>query len=283
MKNVTNPYVSYEYQVGGSLKVKSPSYVIRQADAQLYQGLLAGNFCYVFNSRQMGKSSLRVRIKHQLQQEGYHCASLDLTSLGSENTTLVQWCKGIIWEWGRGFGLIRKANLKVWWEEQGEFSPIKRLDNFIRHILLRYLPSQSIVILIDEIDSVLSLPFPVDDFWAFIRFCYNQRAEHPEYNRLTFALFGVATPSELIQAKDRTPFNIGTAIELRGFQSYEVQALIEGLKPIFSYPQTILGEILYWTGGQPFLTQKLCQMVTSNLSPSLTPDGVSDEISRLVR
>ncbi len=274
---------SYEYQVGGSLRINAPSYVVRHGDGQLYQALLKGDFSYVLNTRQMGKSSLRVRIKNRLQKEGYRCASLDLTSIGSETTTPIQWYKGVIWELWRGFNLIGKVNLKAWWSEQTDFSPIQRLDHFIQDILLKSIPSQPIVIFIDEIDSVLGLPFAVDDFWALIRFCYNQRAENREYNRLTFAFFGVATPSELIQAKDRTPFNIGTAIELRGFQPHEIKPLIGGLKESFTYVQDILEEILYWTGGQPFLTQKLCEIVLAETPPSITPETVPQWIERLVR
>jgi hypothetical protein len=72
--------------------------------------------------------------------------------------------------------------------------------------------SGQIVIFVDEIDSILSLSFSIDDFFALIRSCYNLRADNPEYNRITFALFGVATPSDLIADKKRTPFNIGRVL-----------------------------------------------------------------------
>jgi hypothetical protein len=81
----------YRYQVSGSLAIDAPSYVHRLADSQLYQALQRGEFCYVLNSRQMGKSSLLVRTKHRLQQEGFHCAAVDLSAVGSEQITPLQW------------------------------------------------------------------------------------------------------------------------------------------------------------------------------------------------
>ncbi len=250
----------YSYQVGGSLSCDDPCYVVRRADTELYQALLNGQFCYVFNSRQMGKSSLRVRVRHQLQQAGYCCAAIDLTQLGSQNLTPDQWYRGLISELWRTLGLMSQVDLRSWLREQAGLSAVQQLSHFVESVILTHIPA-SLVIFIDEIDSVLGLDFSVDDFFAWIRYCYNQRAEQPQYRRLTFALFGVTTPSDLIRDHSRTPFNIGRAIALTGFQPDEVQPLAYGLANIVPAPHLVLKEILKWTGGQPFLTQKLCQCV----------------------
>ena len=249
------------YQVGGSLSNDAPTYIVREADSELYQALKEGQFCYILNSRQMGKSSILVRSRHLLQQEGFKCTTIDMTRIGSENITPSQWYKGVVSELWRGLNLVGKVKLKSWWLEQEDVSVIQSLSDFIEDIILEKLPGEKIIIFIDEIDSILSLDFSVDDFFALIRFCYNQRAINPEYNRLTFAIFGVATPSDLINDKKRTPFNIGNAIELHGFKPEETEPFAQGFATTIENPEKVVREILKWTGGQPFLTQKICDLV----------------------
>ncbi len=257
------------YQIGGSLAQDAPTYVVRKADSDLYSQLQQGHFCYVLNSRQMGKSSLLVKTRYRLQQEGFRCTTLDMTRIGSEMVTAQQWYKGIVSELWRGFNLLGKFNLKNWWKDEEDVSVIQRLSNFIEDILLTQFPDDKLIIFVDEIDSILSLNFKVDDFFALIRFCYNQRAINPEYNRISFALFGVATPSDLICDRSRTPFNIGKAIELEGFTLNEVQPLIQCLEQKITNPTAVMRAIINWTGGQPFLTQKLCQLVFQSVEETI--------------
>jgi len=251
-----------QYQVGGSLRNHDPNYVYRKADIQIYEALKQGELCYVFNSRQMGKSSLLVKTKYRLETEGFHCVALDMTSIGCEYTTPMQWYKGVIFQLWLDFNL--SINIKTWWEEQNDLSYSMRLNRFISDVLLVEFPTENLVILIDEIDTILSLDFSLDDFFALIRFCYNQRAINPAYSRINFALFGVATPTDLIADNTRTPFNLGKAIALDGFTFLESQPLLKGLQDKVTNPQVILQKILTWTGGQPFLTQKLCKLIVES-------------------
>lgn len=249
------------YQVGGSLKIDSPTYVERQVDRQLYDALVRGEFCYVLTSRQMGKSSLRLRVGHRLRQEGYgRCASVDLTRIGSTEMTIERWYKGIAFDLLRNFRLTGAIDFKTWWSDRLELSAPQRLGLFLEDIILDRFRDDLVFIFIDEIDSILSLDFSTDDFFALIRSCYDRRAENPNYDRLAFALFGVASPSDLIAAPQRTPFNIGTAIRPTGFEQEEARSLVPGLAGCGDDPEAVLAEILSWTAGQPFLTQKICQL-----------------------
>ncbi|MEO0969450.1 MAG: AAA-like domain-containing protein, partial [Cyanobacteria bacterium J06639_18] len=273
------------YQVGASLPVDAPSYVQRKADEEFYQKLLDGKFCYVLNSRQMGKSSLRVRTMQRLQATGRVCAAIDLTGKGK--VTEQQWYGGIVHDLSESFQLediISDFDWQIWWEKyQGTLSPVQCLSLFIEKVLLVNI-QEPIVIFVDEIDKILSQNFSLDDFFALIRFFQNQRVDNPIFKRLTFALLGVATPSDLIKNKTQTPFNIGEAIELNGFQIEEVKPLIKGLRGKFNNPQSVMEEILDWTGGQPFLSQKLCQfMVGTYHGTSLqNSHGMSLDYSNLV-
>jgi WD40 repeat protein len=255
-KRHTPPAGSF-YVTGGTLHQDAPCYVERQADSDLYAALMRGEFCYVLTARQMGKSSLMVRTAARLRAAGVSVVMLDLTAIG-QNVSVEQWYDGLVRLIAAQLGL--EDELDQFWTEQGRLGPLQRFSAAVRELVLPNRPGP-LVIFLDEIDTVRSLRFSTDEFFAGLREFYNRRTADPELNRLTFCLLGVASPTDLIRDTRLTPFNVGQRIELEDFQPQEAAPLARGLDHHGVHTQALLNRILHWTDGHPYLTQRLCQAV----------------------
>jgi WD40 repeat protein len=249
-----NPDEFHYHIGGGGVPADSPAYVRRSADDELYRLLQSGEYCYVLNARQMGKSSLRLQTMARLQAEGVVCGAMDFSVAGA---TAAEWYFWIVDRLATELKLDDEA-CADWWEQHRRLPLAARLVRFLQTVVLAQIPGR-IVIFLDEIDTTRSLDFS-DDFFAALRECYERRPTEQEFRRLAFVLLGVSTPSDLMMDKVRSPFNIGRAIDLQGFQFEEAQSLLAGLVGVLDAPGA-LRSILAWTGGQPFLTQKVCHLV----------------------
>ncbi len=272
---------NFNYQVGGSLPADAPSYIDRQCDRDYYDLLKERKYCYVFNCRQMGKSSLRVRVTHKLQAEGVVCATIDPQKIGVE-VTCEQWYASAIRSLVGDLDLKSKFDLRSWIRERELLSPVQRFAEFIETVVLQEIDAP-IVIFVEEIDRLLSLKFGMDDFFGLVRSFFEDRPTKPEYNRLTFSFLGVATPTDLIQSDKTSAFNIGYAVEMAGFTLTEALPLMEGLANRVTNPRDYLAEAVMWSGGQPFLIQRLLGIIRQELAEIAPPENVALWVENLVQ
>ena len=261
----------FAFVAGGTVQAGGGIYLARRADDQLLDHCLAGDFTYILTSRQMGKSSLMIRTAERLAAAGALPVVLDLTEFGAQ-TTAEQWYKGFL------LGVQDQASLSTsaadWWARQVDHSFAHRFTRYFREVALKE-RAERLVVFVDEIDTTLRLDF-TDDFFAAIRFLYQQRAAEPELQRLSFVLIGVATPGDLIKDPTRTPFNVGYRIELTDFTLDEASELANHLAVPEPLRRDLIEWILQWTNGHPYLTLRVIRSLADS-SPSAWSASLVDE------
>ncbi|MDB9428385.1 AAA-like domain-containing protein [Microcystis aeruginosa CS-555/01A07] len=262
------------FTVGGRLHLSNQTYVHRTSDDELLQELINGKYCYILNARQTGKSSLRIKIVDRLKKCNPKVDSviIDLNNVAISQMNWRQWCFAITETIAKAESLriMTTKELDQWWKSFGDdIAPLQRHINFLEEYVLKQL-DRRVVIFIDEADRLFSFSEPAntDAFFAFIRSCSEKREpgdDNNPYNRLTYCIVGTTSPNNFIRDPQSTPFNIGQAITLEPFKLDEVQPLItmlgEKLKTPESASKELMREIIHWTGGQPFLTQKICALI----------------------
>uniref|UniRef100_A0ACD5H0G4 Uncharacterized protein n=1 Tax=Desertifilum tharense IPPAS B-1220 TaxID=1781255 RepID=A0ACD5H0G4_9CYAN len=103
---------TYAYKVGGHLPLDSPSYVVRQADRDLYQGFKGGRVLLRPQLSPNGKNELARAYHASTASGGVACAAIDLTKIGSQDITPDQWYAGVMRRLVTSFKL--DLNLRAW-------------------------------------------------------------------------------------------------------------------------------------------------------------------------
>jgi hypothetical protein len=270
------PSEAFVFVAGGTVQAGGGVYLERAADRAVLEHCRAGDFTYILTSRQMGKSSMMIRTAERLAQEDTLPVIIDLTELGTQ-TTPEQWYKGFLFAVQDQLGLGVDAS--SWWNGQPQHSFAHRFTRYLREVALAQ-RHERIVLFVDEIDTTLRLGF-TDDFFAAIRFMYQNRAADAELERLSFVLIGVATPGDLIKDGARTPFNIGYRVELTDFTEEEAEPLMRHLNVPPSLARNLLKWILAWTGGHPYLTLRVVRSLAESLPARLSRAELDARVSEL--
>jgi hypothetical protein len=250
--------------VTGTMKPDAPSYIERAADRELFDAVLAGQYCSVLTTRQMGKSSLMARTARQLRDRKIACATVDLQGRGTDDPPPEQFYYGVTKQIIDTLPL--DFDLSAWWKKQDLLLPSQCFTDFLGEVVLARVDGP-VIVFVDEVDWMIRLSFS-DEFFAAIRSCFNRRATDSRFDRLSFVLLGAATPAQLIRDPSRTPFNIGRGIELTDFTRQEAKPLAALLG---ENGDAVLDKVFLWTDGHPYLTQRICAEISSK-------DGQSSEV-----
>lgn len=264
------------FKAGGTMRPDAPSYLVRQADADLLHALLSREYVFLLDSRQKGKSSLIARTIVKLHENGVATVKLDLQRIGS-NLTPEQWYGGLLAAIGQE--LLLTESLFAYWGANMLVGPLARWVGAVEEVVLPTIQSP-LVIFVDEVDFVRALPFATDEFFAAIRDCFNRRSESNGFERLTFCLVGVATPGQLIRNPEITPFNIGSRIDISDFSERETVSFAKELGSDDRDGTKLMQRVHYWINGHPYLTQLLCSHISKDHGIR-TPHDVDLLVKRL--
>jgi hypothetical protein len=254
------------FHIGGTLPADAPSYIPRHADDQLLAALREGEFCSILDSRQIGKSTLITRAASLLREEGVRVAKLDLSLYGQASATPEAWYFTLLEDLVSELGL--EEQLTDFWHRQRETTPSYRWMEAVCQVALPECDTP-LVIFLDEIDFVRSLPFSTDEFFASIRALYNRRMSHQDesLSRLTFAIAHSTEPHLFITNQAVSPFNVGVRMALADFTPAEAAELNRRYGAPLQTSQE--ADRLYaLLGGHPYLTSRaLYEMGEHGLPP----------------
>jgi WD40 repeat protein len=250
------------FVAGGPVAPDRPCYISRATDGELLERLQAGDYCHVIAPRFSGKTSLVARTASRLRSAGTQTAVVDLSQLGSRDgsTEVGRWYYGLAYRILRDLRL--KLDLQSWWQERMPLPPAQRLGEFFWEVVIGGTRAP-VVIFLDEIDSVSQFDYATELF-SIVRGCHDARAAEPEYQRLSIVLLGTALPTGPTERDGLAATEIGVRLELPDFRYEEARPLAAGFGLPPGDAERALYRVLYWTGGHPYLTQKVCQAVARN-------------------
>ncbi len=247
------------FVVGGPVQPDRPCYVERAADRALEGSILARRFSLVLGSRAIGKSSAMARCARRLRDAEELCALVDLAQIDARGDAADadRWAYAIASKIAHELRL--KIDLTSWWREQAALLGERPLAEFFREVVLAN-TTVPVTIFVDEIERTLDMPFAAE-LYAAIEACYVRRAAERDYSRLTFVLVGVVAPQQLDDAA-RAPLPRAQSIDLADFTPEESYRLALGFGGEPAQAQALMDRICAWTGGHPYLTQKVARAVS---------------------
>ena len=262
------------FVVGGPVQPGRDCYLHRSADAELFGRLSDGEYCHVLAQRQTGKTSLAAATARKLRAAGSLVAVVDLTEASGEDPSenAGRWYYSIAYRIVRDLRI--RADVQQWWKERGGLTNLQRIREFFLEVVLQE-TDKPVVIFFDRIEATIGEPL-AQDLLSAMRACFDSRANDIEFHRLSFAMFGSASPAEIVKNVQGSVFEISRWIQLPDFSPQEMAGLMAGLGEPLVDAEAIVGRIWTWTRGHPYLSQKVFRGLARRKDEILSSDSVDD-------
>ncbi|WP_199332958.1 AAA-like domain-containing protein [Nostoc sp. FACHB-190] len=208
----------------GSVPLGSPFYLERAPlEEQVNQEIRKpGALVRIKAPREMGKTSLLMRILDSAKRQGYRTVSLNLEQVDqvilSDLNQFLRWlCANIARQ------LQLEAKLDEYWDE--DLGSKISCTSYVEEYLLKSIGTP-LVLALDEVNQIFEHPQVAKDFLPLLRSWYEEAKRLPIWQKLRLIVVHsteIYVPLQLNQS----PFNVGLPIQLNAFSKEEVQQLAQ--------------------------------------------------------
>src|SRR4028118_243254 len=232
----------------GQVPLASALYIERSTIEQTcYQEILQPRaFIRIKAPRKMGKTSLIARILDYGRSQNYHTVRLSLHCAGTQvfasSDRFLRWfCTNVT----KQLGLESRLN-DYWDDDMG--SLINSTIYFQAYILKEIF--NPIVLALDGIDQLFQYPELAGDFFVLLRSWYEETKDSSVWQKLRVVM-AHSVEVYIPLPTNRSPFNVGLAIELPTFNQEQVQDLAQRYQLTLTTLE--IEQLMKLTGGFPYL------------------------------
>ncbi len=240
---------------GGAIPVDSHYYIRRRADKDAESTIetIGGATISIIGPRQIGKSSLLIRIINKAAQLGKHTVFMDLqdyekTMLRDMSAFYRELCLKVT----ETLGIDDRT--QEFWDKFQVYN--QRCIHYFEYILQQV--NKPVVLAIDEVDRLITADY-YTDFFAMLRSWHNKRADQKLWRKLDLALVTSTEPVYLLPDEGSSPFNVGEVLELEDFSPDQVSQLSSRHGNPVSREQ--LSSLVKLLGGHPYLTCRALSLI----------------------
>lgn len=208
----------------GPVPLDSPLYIERPPIEELVYREVTQPGCVIRirSPKQMGKTSLVLRLLAFAHKQGYRTVNLNCYQIDSDCLTdLNKLLRNFCWQIATELGIDPNLN-DIWDEEVGcKLSCSFYLQNY----LLKQIQSP-VVLVLNEVDRFFEYPHIATDFFALLRSWCEQARQNLNWQKLRLVVV-YSTEDYATLDINRSPFNIGLPIRLSEFTQRQVEDLAQ--------------------------------------------------------